>query len=74
MTELKKCIANVSILNIIVSKFCYKKKLYPIILLKVYKNLEVGFYYTILPLNLPVYLQIKSDRESLLDAEEIIYQ
>ena len=50
--ELKKCVANAGIFGIVVGKFRYRKKLYPIILLKVDKGLEVGFYYTILPFSL----------------------
>ena len=58
--------ANISIFGIIVDKLCHGKKLYLIILLKVDKNLKIGFYYTILPLNLVVCLQIKSDRKSVI--------
>ena len=54
--ELKKCVAGAGILGIIISKLCYKKKPYPIILLKVDKDLEVGFYHIILPLNLAIRL------------------
>ena len=64
--ELKKYVAGNSILGIIVSKLCYEKSLYPIILLKVDKSLKVGFYCTILPLNLAVYLKVKCDRKFLL--------
>ena len=56
-----------SILGMIVSKFCYEKKLCSIILLKFDKNLEISFYYTILPLSLVVYLWKESDRKFSLD-------
>ena len=48
--KLKKCVSDTSILSIIINKLCYKKKLYPIILFEVDKNLKIGFYYTILRL------------------------
>ena len=66
--ELKKYVVGTGIHNIIVGQFRYDKKLCPIILLEVDKNLEVNFYHTILPLSLAVYLQVKGNRESLLDA------
>ena len=69
--EFKKCVANISIFGIIIGKLCYKKKLYLIILLKVDKNSEVDFYYTILPLSLAVYLWVKGNREFLLNTKEI---
>ena len=44
--------ASTSIFDIIVDKYCYKKKPYPIILLKIDKSSKVDFYYTILLFNL----------------------
>ena len=70
--ELKKYMANVGIFDVVVGKLCYEKKLCPIILLKVDKSSKVGFYCTILSLNLAVHLGIKSGGEFLLDAKEII--
>ena len=63
--------AGAGILSIIVNKLRYKKKSCLIILLKVDKNLEVSFYYTILPFSLVVCLQVEGGGESPLDAEEI---
>ena len=63
--------ADASILGIIVGKLCYKKKPCPIILLKIDKNLEIGFYCTIVSLNLAICLWVEGGRKSLLDAEEI---
>ena len=70
--KLKRFMANASILCIVISKLRYEKKLYSIILLEINKSLEVGFYYTILPLSLTIYLQIKSSKEFLLNVKEII--
>ena len=56
MVEFKKYVANISIFGIIISKFCYKKKLYSIILLEIDKSLEIDFYYIILPFSLTVHL------------------
>ena len=69
--ELKKYIANIGIFGIVVSKLRYEKKCCLIILLKVDKDLEVGFHYTILPLSLAVCLWVKGGGESLLDAKKI---
>ena len=48
-----------SIFDIIIGKFCYKKKPYSIILLKVNKNLKVNFYYIIPSINMAICLRIK---------------
>ena len=64
--ELKKCVVNTSILGVVIDKLRYGKKPCLIILLKVDKSLEVGFYYTILPFGLPVWLVVESNREFLL--------
>ena len=52
--ELKRLVASASILNIIISKFYYKKKPYPIILFKIYKDLIIGLYCTILALSFAI--------------------
>ena len=57
--ELKRDVANASILGIIVSKLRYEKKSCPIILFKIDKGLEVGFYHTILPFSLAVCLWVE---------------
>ena len=48
--------ANDSIFCIIISKLYHKKQIYLVILLKIDKNLKIGFYYTILPFDLTIYL------------------
>ena len=63
--------ANASILGIIVGELCHEKKLCLIILLKVDKGLEVGFYCIILPLCLAIHLRIEGGGEFSLDAEKI---
>ena len=72
VVELKRRMANASILGIIISKLCNRKKLCSVILLKVDKNLEISFYYTILLFDLTVCLWVEGGRESPLNAEEII--
>ena len=69
--ELKKYIAYISILGVIIDKLRHKKKSYPIILLKVDKGLEVSFYYNFLFFGLTVYLWVEDGREFLHNAEEI---
>ena len=48
--------ANTSIFDIIIDKLHHKKKLYPIILFKINKDLKIGFYCSILPFNLSICL------------------
>ena len=69
--KLKKCVANASILGIIIGKLHYEKKPSSIILLKVVKSLEVGYHYAILPFVLTVHLWMRRGGESSLDAKEI---
>ena len=63
--------ANVGILGIIVGKLRYRKKPYPIILLKVDKSSKISFHYTILPFGLTISLLVEGGRESPFDAEKI---
>ena len=69
--KLEKSVAGVGILGIVISKLCYRKKLCPIILLKVDKGSKVSFYYTILLFGLTVYLLVKGGKEFPLDAKKI---
>ena len=63
--------ASISIINVIVSKLCRKKKLCLIILRKVDKGLKIDFYCTILPFDLTVCLWVKDGKKFLLDIKEI---
>ena len=54
--ELQKHIVNASILDIIISKLYYKKKLYLIILFKVNKSPKIGLHHIIWPFGLMVHL------------------
>ena len=58
--KIKICIASIYMFSIIISKFCYNKKLYLVILFQVDKNLKVSLYYIILFLDLTINLKIKS--------------
>ena len=69
--ELKKCMANASILGIVIGKLCHGKKPCPIILFKVDKDSEVSFYLTILPFGLTFRLWVEGNGEFPLDAKEI---
>ena len=69
--EPEKYVAGTTIFGIIIGKLYHKKKPCLIILLKVDKSSEIGFDYTILPLNLAIYLRVENNREYLLDAKEI---
>lgn len=63
--------ASIYIFVIIISKLYYKKKLCLVILFKVNKSLKINFYYTIWPLGLAVYLQVKSNKKFLVNVKEI---
>ena len=52
--KLKKYIAGISNFGIIINELCYKKKLYPIVLFKINKNLKIGFHYTIMFFSLAI--------------------
>ena len=58
--EFEKHVASTSIFGIIIDKLYYKKKLCPIILIKIDKGLKINIYYTMLFFNLSIYLKIKS--------------
>ena len=70
--KLKRCVASIGILGVIIGKHRHGKKPCLIILLKVDKGLKINFHRTILPLSLAVYLWVKGDGESPLDAKEIV--
>ena len=67
----KRCVTGVGIFCIIKGKFSYWKELYPVILCKVDKGLEVSLYNAILPLGLTVCLRVERGRESLPQAQEV---
>ncbi len=69
--KLKKNKANACIFCIAVSKFSYWKNLNPIILLVIDKSSEINYYCTLLPLSLAINLRIKSDKELLLNFQEV---
>ena len=60
--ELKKYVANSSVFGVVVGKLRYKKKSWPIILLKVDKGSEVGFYCSILSLSLIKRLWVEGNK------------
>lgn len=62
----KRYMAGAYIFRIIIDKLSYCKKLSSIILPIVNKNLDVGFYYTVLFLSLTISLSVKDRKESLL--------
>ena len=70
--KLERCVDITNILEIIISKFCYKKKSYPIILFEINKNMKVSFHCIILLFNLAIYLLIKNNKEFLFNIKKII--
>ena len=54
--KFEKYVVNISIFSIIIGKFSQWYKSYLVILLKMIKNINVGFHNTILSLNLTVNL------------------
>ena len=63
--------AGVGILGIVKGKLRHEKKPCPIILLKVDKNSEIDFYYTILPFCLTVHLWVEDGGKSSCDTKDI---
>lgn len=72
--QLKKNVAGAYILGIVIDKLGYKQKPSPIVLLKIDKNLEIRFYYTILMFYLPICLKIKSGGELPFNAKKVAKQ
>ena len=64
--------AGIGIFGVVIGELCHGKKLCPIILLEIDKNIEVSFYCTILPLHLAVRLRVEGGEEFLLNAKEIV--
>lgn len=56
---------------VVVQKFGYLQKSYPIVLFKFDKGPKIGFYYTILTFCLAVFLRLKGSQEFPLDANEV---
>ena len=46
--EFEKRMVSASILSIIIGKFCYRKKLCPVILFEIDEGSKINFYYIIL--------------------------
>ena len=57
--KLKRLISNASIFYIIICKINFKYKFYLVVLLVIYIDFKLDFYYTILSLNLAIRLKIK---------------
>ena len=70
--ELKKHIISICIFNIIIDKFCCKKKLCSVILFSINKSLKVDLYHLILFFDLAIYIKIKSGEKFLLDNKKIV--
>ena len=63
--------ASTDIFGVVIGKLCYRKKPCLIILLEIDKDLEIGFYHTILPLNLAICLWVKDGEKFVLDIKKI---
>lgn len=66
--QLRRYVAGIGVFCIIIDKFSYWKKPYQVILLEVDKNLDVGFYFTVLSFSLIISLRIKGGKKFLFDA------
>lgn len=71
-TYFKNYISNISFFSIIIYKFSNWQKFYKIILLKVNKDLELYFYYTILILDFSISLRIKNSEKLILDSKKVL--
>ena len=69
--QVEKYLPNNYIFSVIICKVSYWQKLYLIFLLKVDKNLEIHFYYTIFIFGLLINLRVKGNRKLILDFEEV---
>ena len=69
--KFKRHITSINIFYIIISKLSHLKESYLVILLKINKNLEISFYYTILFFSLAIYLKLKDDIKFSLNIKKI---
>lgn len=69
--QLERCMASAGVLDIIIGKFEHKQKPSLIVLFEINKDLEIGFYSTILPINLAICLRVEGGREPLYDFKEV---
>ncbi len=72
IVELKRRIASICILGVVIGKLSHQKELNPIILFIIDKGSEVGFHCTVLPHGLAISLNVKSNRESCFDPKEVV--
>lgn len=70
--ELEKHIVNAHIFRIVIGKFSHIKEPSQIILLVINTNSKIGLYNPFLVFNLAINLQIKSNKEPLLNFQEVV--
>lgn len=63
--------AGAHIIYIIISKLSYQQESSLIVGLKINKNLEINFYYTVLPIYLAISLKIEDNWEPLLNNKKV---
>lgn len=72
IVKLKKDMANICIICIVVYIFHYRQEPCSVILLLIDKCSKVNLYHAVLPLGLAIYLNMESNREFSLNIKEII--
>ena len=72
--QLKRRVTGACVLRIVISKLGYWQEPSSVILLKVDERSEIRHHGAVLPVGLPLYLQMKGNREPLLDVEEVAKQ
>ena len=69
--QLERCVTGARVFHIIISKLGHRQEPSIVILLEVDKDSKVRLYSAVLPLSLPVCLQIEGGKKLLLDAEKV---
>ena len=72
--QFKRRMTNAYVLCIFISKLDNWQEPSPVILIKGDKSKEIHIYGAVLPLGLPIYLQIERDKKPSLDAKEVAKQ
>ena len=71
VVQFKRCVIETCIFCIVISKLAYWHGPSPVIFVEVGKSLEIRLHGAVLPLGLPVCLQIEGNKKPLLDAEKV---
>lgn len=71
VVELKKRMCSIHILSIVICKFSHGQEFCSVVLLSIDKNTQISLHYTVLSLDLTVYLRMKYSKELSFNAKKV---